>query len=117
MADGYMLSEDAARQLQAMFAAFRAEIEPYILERLELAGRQSVNWKIGFTKTAVALDRMCVVQIATISEPEMPGENIRYAYTGEEVDVMNCFGNVPANTLVGITRKNYGWVITSARCS
>lgn len=115
--DGYVLGEEAHRQLQAMFAAFRSEIEPYLVERSELIGRQAVNWELGRTSQAIAIDKQGQVQICVASGPTSPGQNITVTGIGRYVDAFNPYGNIPANTIVGIVRKYYGWVITEARCS
>lgn len=117
--DGYLLSEEASRQLQAMFAAFRSEIEPYLVERTELVGRQAANWECAMTNSAIALDRQGQVEICmvSVSPPVLPSSPVNVTRTGQVVDAFNIYGNIPANTIVGIVRKWYGWVITEARCS
>ena len=115
--DGYVLGEEAYRQLQAMFAAFRADIEPYIVERSELVGRQAANWELGLASQAIAIDKQGQVQICVASGPTFPGGNVQVTPTGRYVDAFNLYGNIPANAIVGIVRKYYGWVITEARCS
>jgi hypothetical protein len=115
--DGYVLGEEAYRQLQAMFAAFRAEIEPYLVERGEFVGRQAANWELGIAPQAIALDKQGQVQICIASAPTLPGGNVQVTGTGRYVDALNVYGNIPANAIVGIVRKYYGWVITEARCS
>lgn len=113
--DGYVLGEEAYRQLQAMFAAFRAEIEPYVIERDEFVGRQAANWELGIAPQAIALDKQGQVQICIASVTSLG--NVQVTPTGRYVDALNVYGNIPANAIVGIVRKYYGWVITEARCS
>lgn len=114
--DGYVLGEEAHRQLQAMFAAFRSEIEPYLVERGELIGRQAVNWELGRVSQAIALDRRGQVEICVASLTFGLG-HVQVTGIGRYVEAMNVFGNIPANAIVGIVRKHYGWIITEARCS
>lgn len=117
--DGYLLSEEASRQLQAMFAAFRSEIEPYLVERSELVGRQAANWECAIADSAIAIDREGQVEICTVSAPAgvIGSTPVSVARTGRVVTAFNVYGNIPANAIVGIVRKWYGWVITEARCS
>lgn len=115
--DGYVLGEEAHRQLQAMFAAFRSEIEPYLVERGELIGRQATNWELGRVSQAIAIDKQGQVEICVASAPTLPGGNVQVTGIGRYVDALNTFGNIPANAIVGIVRKYYGWIITEARCS
>lgn len=113
--DGYVLGEEAYRQLQAMFAAFRAEIEPYLVERGEFVGRQAANWELGIAPQAIALDKQGQVQICSASVTSLG--NVQVTPINRYVDAFNVYGNIPANAIVGIVRKYYGWVITEARCS
>lgn len=114
--DGYLLSEEASRQLQAMFAAFRSEIEPCLVERTELVGRQAANWECAIANSDIALDRQGQVEICIVSRASQ-FDPVGVTRTGQVVDAFNVFGNIPANAIVGIVRKWYGWVITEARCS